>query len=255
MRRDDDDVLSALGELARDDERDQVAAVGRTASAGTAAVEHEEAEQDAELVRTLLEPISDRRTDEIADAAVAAFGSARARPSHVDTRGLGFLRNRRAVGIVTALALAAGVAFLLLPREDDRRDTLARDAGPLPSYELTVSGGRAQLRSEPTDVPRLSSGAALVATLRPSTAVKGPVEARAFLVQDGRAQRLDLAVTIAQDGAVRLTGTIERLPFSAGAAEIVVTVTRQGVAHDPLLHTSTDVAQRLSSPVVLVEGP
>ncbi|MBL9027902.1 MAG: hypothetical protein JNL21_37265 [Myxococcales bacterium] len=247
MKQKDDDVLSRLAEVAREDMREPV--VG------------DEAGEQAELARALQAPISERRTEEMAEAALAAFASGPAadREGEADARsrsaevvpGPGFFRQRRVAAVVTALALAAGIALFVLPREPGT----GPERSALPSYELAVSGGQAQLRSEPASLLRIGPGSALVATLRPSTAEREPVIARAYLVRGGEAHPLDLSVTVSPEGAVRLAGTIEKLPIPAGDAELVIAVAREGVEIDPLATSATGAFRRLSQPVLLVEGP
>lgn len=246
MKEKDDDVLSRLAEVAREDMREPV--VG------------DEAGEHAELARALQAPISERRTEEMAEAALAAFasGPAAGREGEADARdrsaevvpGPGFFRQRRVAAVVTALALAAGIALFVLPREPGT----SPERSALPSYEITVTGGQSQLRSEPASLLRIGPGAALVATLRPSTAEREPVIARAFLVRGGKAHPLDLSVTVSPEGAVRLAGTIEKLPIAAGEAELVVTITRTGTEIDPLFEPSSSAARRVTRPVLLVEG-
>lgn len=136
----------------------------------------------------------------------------RARPP----RGASF---RRLAAAGTALAMAAAVALML-----------TRPHAPgatLPAYALALSGGEAIDRGEPdATLPVLRRGSRLTLTLRPATPVRGPVEARAFLVQAGRTVALDAALQLSADGAVRLVARVAEV--SPGDAEIVAVIARPG---------------------------
>jgi hypothetical protein len=144
------------------------------------------------------------------------------------------------------VALAASIAFYLT-RTPAAPDT---SVAALPGYELSISGGTADTRGDPQERIVLTRGSNVTLTMRPETSVSGAVEARAFIVQAANAHPLQLEVTVTPEGAIRLRGNLAELPGSPGPAEIVVSVVRPGMAHDPLA-APVHGAQRVSQPVLL----
>ncbi|MEJ7734037.1 MAG: hypothetical protein WKG00_33190 [Polyangiaceae bacterium] len=136
---------------------------------------------------------------------------------------------RRWTVIIGGLALAAALALFVGTRgEGDAR------VAAIPSYEVTVTGGRAAERGAPAAVA-LVPGARIVISLRPATPVEGQVEARAFLVRGVQRVPLDLKATVTAEGAVRLEGSLADLgPEWVGDAEVVASIARPGTRHEPL---------------------
>ncbi|GMV42177.1 MAG: hypothetical protein AMXMBFR64_38930 [Myxococcales bacterium] len=142
---------------------------------------------------------------------------------------------RRRAAWTGVAALAAAVAWLVLSPA-----TLP----PLPSYGIEVRGGEVAAR----DVAAASGALELVpdslvhVTVRPATAVDGPVGAVAFALGDG-GPRAVAQPTVGATGVVTLEGTAgEVLGLPPGAWELVVLVGRPGV-----LPTDPAAGQRLLS--------
>lgn len=68
-------------------------------------------------------------------------------------------------------------------------------------------------RGEPVkgQLPHLGPGSRLEIGLTPASKIDGPVEARAFLVRDGRARPWDVRIELVDGGAARIVGTKEEL--------------------------------------------
>ncbi|WP_164018023.1 hypothetical protein [Pyxidicoccus trucidator] len=129
-------------------------------------------------------------------------------------------RWRRLAPAVAALAAAAAVLLLALPRE----------APPLPGYTLSVSSEQA-VRAGATEpeVPRLGPGSRLDVLLRPEQAVEGPVEVRAFLLRSGEARAWSPLLERSPEGAVRIRGPVEALlPLPPGEWTLAIAVGRPG---------------------------
>ncbi|MEZ4294759.1 MAG: hypothetical protein R3B70_07260 [Polyangiaceae bacterium] len=76
----------------------------------------------------------------------------------------------------------------------------------------------------------LGPDARLILVLRPSTAVTGPLEVRAFLAQGDRAAPFHPPVTVSPEGLVRIAGPRDTLfpGVSSGTARILLAVGRPG---------------------------
>ncbi len=259
MKQQDEDArIRALGEHARMESSDALADAGWEAvAAGTATPDQRAAlERAAELsgfdraeLRALFEPLgadSKARLLELARAELA--GTSRSHPNQeakAAPRG-GRPRLLRFAGTALgAVALAASVALFV-----GRAHVGGGRSGSIPAYELTITGGDAELRGDPPELGTLTVGSRLVLTLRPASRVEGPLEARAYLVQDRRAYPLRLDATITAEGAVRLSGHLDELPGAPGPAELAVSVGRPGVPHDPLGAASPDT-RNFRRPVTL----
>jgi hypothetical protein len=133
----------------------------------------------------------------------------------------------RALTWLAPLAAAAALALVLL------RPSAAPE---LPEYRLDASSGERTLRSAdpaPVAVPRYGPGSRIELVLRPSTAVRGPVAARAFLLQGGEVKPWPVAVEVAPEGAVRIAGPVEALlPRVSGELEILLAVGRPDALPD-----------------------
>lgn len=130
-------------------------------------------------------------------------------------------RGARVAAVCAALAMAA--ALLLVLRSSPPGQAL-------PAYELSLTGGEAFERGEPSpERLRIARGSRVVLALRPSTPAAGPLEARAFVVQGGKATPLELSVRVSPDGALRLSGSVgAEAPLVPGDAEIAAVVGRPG---------------------------
>lgn len=148
---------------------------------------------------------------------------------------------RWAQPVVAALAMAAGAALFL-----------SRSGGDpaLPAYAIAAAGIEERRGEHEEQAIAVAEGSRLVITLRPETPAAGPLAARVLLVQDGRVQSLDTAVTISPDGAVRCVATIGALRI--GEARAVAIVGRPGAPFDP---SAIDARQAvLSVPVRVIEA-
>jgi hypothetical protein len=241
-----EDLLEALAEEARADadglDDAQLRAVVRgTASRAERKALQDEARQAGIDVATLdaaLRPLGREARARLHEVAVrelvpgrgggAAPASAPVVPSSSKGATVSEIPRRWTV-IIGGLALAAALALFVVTREGDDVRVAA-----IPSYELTVTGGRAVERGEPAAVA-LVPGARVVLSLRPATPVEGPVEARGFLVRGGRSVALALKATVTAEGAVRLDGVLGELgPEWIGDAEVVASIARPGASHEPI---------------------
>lgn len=128
-------------------------------------------------------------------------------------------RLRRRAFTAVALAAAAVLLLVLLPPPKD---------GPLPAYDLEMTGGRDPFRSDPAEGPaRFGPKTRFSALLRPSTKVGGDVDARAALVAGGRLYPVTTGWRRSATGALKLEGAAGEL-FDAppGSYELVVVVGR-----------------------------
>ncbi|MCY1023557.1 hypothetical protein [Pyxidicoccus sp. MSG2] len=129
-------------------------------------------------------------------------------------------RWRRLAPVLGAVAAAAAVLLLALPRE----------APPLPGYTLSVSSEQAVRAGAPEpEVPRLGPGSRLDVLLRPEQAVDGPVEVRAFLLRPGEARAWTPPLERSPDGAVRIQGPVDALlSLAPGEWTLAIAVGRPG---------------------------
>jgi anti-sigma factor RsiW len=129
-------------------------------------------------------------------------------------------RWRRVVPAVAAMAAAAVVLILALPRQGP----------PLPGYTLALSSEQTVRSGAPEpEVPRLGPGSQLDVLLRPEQAVEGPMEVRAFLVRPGEARAWNPPLERSPEGAVRIRGPVEALlSIPPGEWTLAVAVGRPG---------------------------
>jgi hypothetical protein len=223
QRSNEDPLLDALGKLARADEQpegdqarlealvrgelphDEASALEQRASADPAL------QQALEAYRPFDQAARERIAQQIAHDL---FGENAAEPSAtlqkqvVDLASHRQRRRRRATRLSwIALPLAAAAALVLwlaLP---------GRGPATLPDYTLEPTGGIQALRGtqQATEVVRLKPDSRLTLTLRPTTGVEGPVEARAFIVVGQKRRPVDFETKVAPSGAMQLSGTAEDL--------------------------------------------
>jgi hypothetical protein len=102
---------------------------------------------------------------------------------------------------------------------------------PLPSYQATITGGVAEVRSSSPASPGrvvIAAGVPVEVALRPRDAVAGRLEVRAFWRRQDEVQPWSsVAVERSERGSVRLRGTGQR-PFGSGEGELVLVVGRAG---------------------------
>lgn len=189
----DDDILKALGRLAR---------------------EHRAADALADAVHPLDEAIKQR----MAERAVEALQGTQ--PLATVTALAPRKKRWPAAAIAGPMALAASLAVWVAVR-----------AGPetLPRYEMSLSGGLQALRAAPVeDAPLvLGAEAQLTLVLRPATAVEQPVTAKLFVKQNTRTREWRSVAEVSSQGAVKLTANAADLgPMEPGELELVVVVGR-----------------------------
>jgi len=254
LKPNSEELLEALAEQARADaDADGLgdarlqAVIRGSASRGERRALQDEAREAGIDVATLeaalrpMRPEARARVHELAARELVTGGSSGAPPASdrgVPSRGATGAATgaatvselpRRWTVIIGGLALAAALALFVVTRGDGEVRVAA-----IPSYEVTVTGGRAAERGAPEAVA-LVPGARVVISLRPATPVEGPVEARAFLVRGAQRVPLELKATATAEGAVRLEGTLADLgPEWVGDAEVVASIARAGISHEPL---------------------
>jgi hypothetical protein len=124
---------------------------------------------------------------------------------------------RRAAQVAIPLALAASLALVLVNRSG---------GDVLPPYEMSMSGGVQALRAE-QPMGKLGPSARLELVLRPSRAVEGPVAARLFLIEAGRAREWKASTEVSPDGAVRVIAQGADVgPVASSEVEVAVAVAR-----------------------------
>ncbi len=147
-----------------------------------------------------------------------------------------FAPGRRVWLVAIAGPLAAAALVVLYLRLSPGPEPLVM----VPEYSLELTGGDRATRSAtpaqggPVELHRSSH---LEIVLRPTTAVKGPIVVRAFLVSDGGAdaRAWDVPMQRSTDGAVRIAGDAGTLlGVPAGAWDLVFTLSAEGAtAPDP----------------------
>lgn len=200
------DVLKALGRMAAEDEKSAEAPPP--------------------------EPFTAAETDAVADAVFAKLGLAAPAPTPVEpTAKILSFRTRRltnAARLLVPVALAAGLAFALLP-----------PSGPqLPVYGLEIVGQGAQVARGPASAAagghvRYLAGNTLEVLLRPESRTDAPPEVAAFVSRGGAltAWRPDLERDPA--GAVRLTAKVGAPPLAAqGPVTLLMAVTPRALPGD-----------------------
>lgn len=141
-------------------------------------------------------------------------------------------RSGRGLAWAAAAAMAASFGFWVG----------TRNAPALPAYEIAVVAGGAQTgRGVDGEVPprslsslRVAPGATLDVIARPASAVRRPVDGRAFLVHDGRAVPWAATIDTTPAGIVRARGTLgASLPLSSGQWTLAIVVGSRKLPDDP----------------------
>jgi hypothetical protein len=256
----DDDLVSRLADLAREDEAaarrrldprwdrlaagtlppEEAAALAAEAGAsaeGAAAREafaplgNEFRERVVAAVRGEVQAAEREKKDPGEVRGPAPLGEARRgrRPAPEDAGARARRRGRRQVlagSAAAAAGLAAAVVLAVL------RPWAAVE--PLPPYSLTVSGATEQWRGEAppesaATPQRFAPGNRLELVLTPQAAVEGRPEVAAYLARDGALTLWPVAAEVSEHGAVRIAGTVgEDLPLPAGESRLAVAVARRG---------------------------
>jgi hypothetical protein len=160
---------------------------------------------------------------------------------------------RRLTVAVSALALAASLAFVLRGRTEAE--------APLPKYEVAFVGGEQAWRGEAPEATnrvdeakhRFSHGERVRLSIRPGTTVSGPIEARIFLRRGDDVRPWPTAVDVSSAGAVRIAASPDTLPpGTEGEWELVVAIGRpQSLPAAGDLRSPSAGVQIVSTPIVL----
>jgi hypothetical protein len=168
---------------------------------------------------------------------------------------------RRLTVAVSALALAASLAFVLRGRTEAE--------APLPKYEVAFVGGEQAWRGEAPNDParsgetgdkasqggkhRFSHGERVRLSVRPGTTVSGPIEARIFLRRGEDVRPWPTSVDVSSAGAIRIAASPDTLPAGTeGEWELVVAIGRpQSLPGPSDLESPKAGVQLVSTPVVL----
>jgi hypothetical protein len=166
-----DQLLKALRDTARAEDRAEEAALGELGTAGAL----DEAARDR-----IAAAISETPT-----GVVSLEGRRRA-------------KRRWVTWLAVPLAAAAAVLLVVFPRPPE--------AAMLPGYELVATGGVREVRGVEEELPsrlqRLGPRSVLDVKLRPATTVEGTVLVAAFAVQGDRVEPVSPAIVVAESGAV-----------------------------------------------------
>ncbi len=222
MRDDDenDALASALADHARADReadpRWQALAEGRASAAEAEALARED---PARFER--YRPFEDADDDALLDGALGALAGHASAGGADEVAGplariIRPARWRKAVYVIAPLALAAGLAFIVL-----------RPGGSspaLPSYRLVDTSGDRATRSE--EAARVvTPDARLRWILRPANPVQPIVDARAFVVDGDRRIPLELDFEGAPGGALRADAPVgEALPDRTGPVSLLIVI-------------------------------
>lgn len=191
----DDDILRELGKVARE----------------------QKASEEAQSLEDVVRPLDPAVMARLALQAEQSLGSkplASVIPLHER-------RPRwRAAMIAVPLALAASLALWV---------GIHPSVEPLPPYSLSLSGGIQELRgaASETDLVILQTGVELQLLLRPARTAQGPVEARLFVVENGRARAWPAKAEVSEQGAVRINANaVDLKEVKSRKFELVVLVGR-----------------------------
>ncbi len=238
----DDELLQALGRLARerqneaDDARWRALTHGELSAEEEAALRREAAEsRQARRQLDAFEPLGAEARARIASRLREELRAPEEPATHPSPGAGGTRLPWRLSGRWWVGSLAAAAAFcavMLWP---------AAELPPMPAYALSVEGALASSRagdSAAAGAPvRLAPGRRFALVLRPATAVEGPVAVRAFLGRDGRWTRWQIEPRIAPSGAVRVDSAVANdssprqaglLPAGAGNWQLALAVGRRG---------------------------
>ena len=200
--KNDDDLLQALGDLARDEDPAQDLRLDQL-SAGTLCEDEREALRArnvpmAEDVIEAFRPIDEAGKERFVDAILAQ----QTEPASTVVPLPSKRKWLAGTGVAGAVALAAAIALFVS----------TRGPAPLPDYDLVVLGGESGVRSKPAEgVPRLVAGSRLELRLRPATRTSGTLEVRGALKRGADVRTWSPPVHQDPDGAARIVGTREEL--------------------------------------------
>lgn len=199
----DDELLEALGELAREREE---------------AFERQQSASGAPEAATVL---SEASRASILDRARLSITPAAAAESNV----IPLPRRRLWLAGAAALAAAAAVVFIVWPSPQALPE--------LPGYRIALGEGEQAMRGGTADgAPvRLGPGSQLVVTLTPASSVPSRPVVHTFLGRDGDVRPWPVKPRVAEGGAVRIAGPVdELLPAEPGPYEIIALLTPSDAA-------------------------
>jgi hypothetical protein len=205
---DDDRLLRALGQLAREQEAQQPPA-------------------------DLLRPPAPAAQERVVGAVLAqlAGAAAPAAPAIAPPAAVPAARRRRwrwTLGLLVPLA-AAAAGVVLWMRADP--------GAALPAYAMTVAGGVAEYRAagagDDGKPLALAAGAPLEVVLRPAIPARGTPGLRLFWVRGGQVRRWAVEPQRSPEGALRVRAPAEA-PFGPGPGELVAIVARPDLLPDAI---------------------
>ncbi|MEM9074201.1 MAG: hypothetical protein AAGE52_37255 [Myxococcota bacterium] len=206
-----DDLLEALGRAQRDADTDEWGAWEAHAEGAPAP------DDDADRVAAFA-PMDDETLDRFTDRALDAVGAT----SRVAKRRIG-------PPIIVALAAAAAVLLVFLPREPD----------PLPAFRLQVRGGDQTHRNEAElTVRRLSPESRLEIVLTPETRADPVV--RAELIQGDAVSPWVVTPEVSERGAIRIAGSAHEL-FGERRGAMTIRITLRADDEGPPQHHELNV--------------
>jgi hypothetical protein len=222
----DDEILREASEIekGRDvlaDPRWQALAEGTLGAADRAELEAlARGSEDARIAFDAYRPLDATDQAEIVDKILVASPA----PALAPVIALRPRRNAVAALFAIGSLAAAAALFLALP---------ARGPAAIPAYEVSIAGEKMQRGTPfPADAEHdFGPGSEVDLVLRPAIAEKGPLQARGFIVRDGRARAWSPPIEISADGAVRIAGTYETVfrDVAPGSVELALFVGRFGL--------------------------
>lgn len=218
----DDPLLSALGALARQEDKEADALWDAIIAKDASALPDEGPDLEALL------PL---RLEERAALVDMVLGNQETELTAAPVIDLASRRKTRRLTAGVGLAVAAALAmFVFLP------------AATLPSYELEMKSAEQVLRGPEASSNTYAQGSVLSAVLRPAVAVTEQVQVRTVLVPtEGPARVLFLPTQRTPSGAFRITAVIgQDIKVGPGAHQLIFLVAAQGaMPSDPSHHHAT----------------
>jgi hypothetical protein len=192
----DEELMKALGEVARERAEDELSsrrlealAAGELSGAERRALEKELAgTEDAGRVLDLFAPLDQGFRDRTLDRLPQGAGRAISLPRKLLTRRSLWL----------GLATAAALLLVWLPPESQ----------PLPEYAVELQGGIKAVRGAAAQTARYGTGSRMEVILRPAVAYAGEVDVLFFLTRPGELLILDAPVEREQRGSVRMVAVL-----------------------------------------------
>lgn len=231
MTHDDraDALLSALAGAARDEDAPppewEAMAAGTLDPQGRMALRAAGVD-DPQLrdALSMLDPPGDEADDALADALLASLGfeaEVSTTPSVEPPAQTTATRGRARWGVIVGGAVLALAAALVVGLGIGQR-------AALPDYQFEFSAGERTMRGSADAAPaapKLYPDSRIALTMRPATAVEGPVAVAAFAKLDGAIKPIDPKVTCGGVGACKLEAIVgDLLPQAVGSATLVFVI-------------------------------